>query len=167
MLRTGQEGDRFVFTMECPNNGDGLYKAFLNCSGGRRLLGTMLPEGNHLWLRRTLSKEESKTVGTVFSGEAVLSYRFPSGETPPPGWKWETSPWGLFQDAVLVKSSQNLKGALLREENNVRLLALPFDGGAFPLTPLFCFAKIYYLSGRPYAVFRLGKNGKPAPPHPQ
>lgn len=160
-LQVEQSGDRFILTAECRNNDFGLYKAYVNGGGSRRLLGTMVPEGNRLRLRRVLSGEEAQALGPVLSGEAVLSYRFPAGEAQPAGWQPEPLPSRLFQDAILAEAARELTGALVREETESRLLALPFDGGAFPLTPLFCFARIRYLAGRPYAVFRLGKTGMP------
>ena len=58
-----------------------------------------------------------------------------------------------------------LDGLLRREEDGFSL-ALPFrTDRRFPLTPLFCFAKVESLGEEHYAIFCFNRCGCPRPPH--
>ena len=116
-----------------PDDGRGLYKAYLSGPQGRFPLGALLPEGGTLVLRRTLSVGELERRGVW----------------PPTGGGVELA-----------------EGALLRREEDGFSLALPFrTDRRFPLTPLFCFAKVENLGEEHYAIFCFNRCGCPRPPH--
>lgn len=71
--------------------------------------------------------------------------------------------WGrpFFGDARLNAELAALSGALWRVEDGRRYLALPWDGGEFPLTELFCFARIRPIRGREYVVYCVDSENYP------
>lgn len=166
-LTVREEGDRAALEAERPDDGRGLYKAYLRGKGGRFLLGTLMPEHGRLGLRRTLPLAELARHGVwpVQSAEAELAFPFgkkqPSARTAP-GWRGEGEPARLLGDRVLSRAAQGLRGVLFRQEGTGFALAAPFrKNEAFPLPPLFCFASIETVGQREYAVFHFNGHGCP------
>ena len=61
-------------------------------------------------------------------------------------------------DAQLAKRSD----VLWRTENGRHSLALPWESGQpFPLTELFCFARVQTVQGKQCVVYRVGADGLP------
>ena len=136
----------------------GLYKVWIRGMGGRVLLGTLAPEQGELRLRRRLSRSqlERERCWPVVGGEVVLAFSF--GQE---GWQREEHPERLVNDVVLRQSMKG-KSMLLRQAGSGFLLSTPFDTGRpFPLTPLFCLAKVE--GGR--VIFSFDREGKPVLPH--
>ena len=90
-LSVREEGPRASIAAERPDDGRGLYKAYLRGRGGSVLLGTMTPENGRLLVRRTFSLDELRRRGAwpVLGGAAELAFSFRGEETPPQGWVWE------------------------------------------------------------------------------
>lgn len=169
-----EEGGRVAFEAERPEDGRGLYKAYLTGAGEKFLLGTFMPEGGMLRLRRTLTVNELSRRGLwpVTGGAAELAFAFgqgggqpqaqPSRQHAPQGWRLESAPGRLLGDRLLVQSAAGLTGALVRRREGGFDLALAYEfNRPFPLTPLFCFAHLEEINGRVYAVFRFNQKGCP------
>lgn len=170
-LSVREEGPRVVCQAELPDDGRGLYKAYLTGGGGRMLLGTLMPEGAALRLRRVFSAGELERRGVwpPDGGGAELAFAFqkdPAAPPPPPGWTYEARPERLMGEALLARAVSGAAGALLRREEGGFLLALPYRADReFRLTPLFCFARVERLGERDYALFPFNACGCPRPPH--
>lgn len=134
-------------------------------------LGTLLPEGNVLRLRRTFPVERLRSQGCwpVTGGRVQMTYAFtgqprccsapglegtgPSGDpvSPGPG----AGPGGRAGG----------RGMLCRRQDETFCLAYPWDPRRpFPLTPAFCLARVKLLRGQPHVIFRFRPEGVPIPP---
>ena len=144
-----EQGPRAVIEVWRPDDGSGLYKASLTGPGGRYLLGTLMPEGGRLFLRRTPSIDSLRRQGVwpVTGVEEILTCSF---QERPPAIEWE--------DPVLRRSAASLPPHTVRREDGGFSLRFPFDPRApFPLVPAFCFARLE--GGR--LVFSFRKGGIP------
>lgn len=167
-LTVREEGPRALCRAELPDDGRGLYKAYLSGSGGSFLLGTLIPERGTLRLSRTLTLDELKRLG-VWPPEGAsvkLAFSAEKSSASPTGWVREEHPARLLGEPLLSRCVQGLRGALLRRGEHDFFLALPWrTGETFPLTPLFCFARPERIAGREYAVFQFNAHGCPRMPH--
>ena len=144
------------------DDGRGLYKVWVHGSGGRQLLGTLMPEGGALYLRRRLSRSELERSGCwpVTGGETVLAFSFERGK-----WLREERPEQMVKDVVLRKALQG-QTMLLRRGEDGFCLSAPFDSKRpFPLTPLFCLSTIERVEGGSRVIFRFDREGNPVMPH--
>ncbi len=158
-----QQGPRAVIEVWRPDQGDGLYKAYLVGQSGRCLLGTLMPEEGRLYLRRTVTVDHLQRQGTwpVKQVEEELVCPFRPSDSPV---SWE--------DPVLRRSARNLpRHTVRREQEGGFSLYFPFDSRApFPLTPVFCFARLergqlvfsFEKGGLPYISCRQGENRREA-----
>ena len=167
-VRIREEGLRAVISARGADDGGGLYKLHLLGKGGSLLLGTMLPEGGVLRLRRTILVDQLRRQGLwpPTGAEIRLAYAFGQqtgeGTQHPAGWVREDHPARLMWEQLLKECAAPLKGGLLKREGEGFVLALPWEpGGVFPMTPLFCFASAERMDGRGYAVFRFTARGCP------
>ena len=161
-LTLWEEGMLVHLQAERPDDGRGLYKVWVQGPGGRLLLGTLMPEGGRLHLRRRLSRGELERSGCwpVTGGETVLAFAFERGK-----WLREERPERLVRDVVLRKSLQG-QAMLLRRGEDGFCLSAPFDSKRpFPLTPLFCLSKIERVEGGSRVIFRFDREGNPVVPH--
>ena len=167
-VQVREEGLQAVISARAADDGGGLYKLHLLGKGGSLLLGTMLPEGGALRLRRTIPVDQLRRQGLwpPTGAEIRLAYAFgqQTGEEArtPAGWAREDHPARLMGERLLRESAAPLNGGLLKREEEGFVLALPWEpGGVFPMTPLFCFASAERMDGRGYAVFRFTARGCP------
>lgn len=159
-----QEGDRAVCQAIRPADNGGLYKAWLHGAGERVLLGTLVPEGGALRLRRVMEVSALDRQGAwpPTGAEVVLAYSFASEPPPPPKWCWTDCPRRLLEDPVLSRCLQGTKRALLNRDIEGFFLAFPWSSHEpFPIPPLFCLAQLRPLSGKQYIVFRFSRQGRP------
>lgn len=164
VLRLRQEGPRVYMEAERPEDGQGLYKVWLHGDqGGKLLLGTLVPEGDCLRLRRTLSVSALERAGCwpQFRPAAALAFSFQDQERG--GWYCERQPGRLVADPVL---RAQLNGPMLcRRSGEGFSLAAPFrTDGPVPLTALFCLARMERWNGRPHLVWRFDPEGVPQLP---
>ena len=157
-----EQGPRVVIEARCDNKGDGLYKAYAVGDKGSCLLGTLMPEGGTLVLRRTLTADSLKRQGAwpIKRMECRLSHPF-QGASP-------AIPW---VDDVLRRSACRLPRHTVQRSGAGFVLIVPFDTRApFPLTPLFCLSRVengrlifsFREDGTPYIFQPDGKDRKEA-----
>lgn len=159
-----QEGENAVCQVIRRADSAGLYKAWLHGTGGKTLLGTLIPEGGALRLRRVLEIAALERQGAwpPAGAEVVLAYPFASESPPPADWCWTDCPQRLIKDAVVSKSLYGVKRALLKRDMEGFFLAFPWScHSPFPIPPLFCLAGLEKLAGGTYAVFRFSRQGRP------
>ncbi len=158
-----EEGPRAVVTAERPDDGRGLYKAYAVGPKGRLLLGTLMPEGKTLRLRRIVSLDELRRSGAwpVSSVAGELAFPFGGGD-PPPGWTWTDRPGELFQEPSLLRQASRLGRVLVRKEGQRWTLACPYRADKeFPLPEIFCFSRIKRINQREYCLFSFDAAGWP------
>lgn len=147
-------------------DGAGLYKVWLHGSETDLLLGTLIPEGGWLKLRRTVSRDTLERAGCwpILGGKTALSFSF-SSEVPrqyPSSWRWDHRPALRFSDSILAEAAAAVGPMLLRETAHGFQLAAPFDPKRpFPIPMLFCLARIDSVDGRFHAVFSFAADGTP------
>lgn len=144
------QGPRVEIQVKAREQEKGLYKAWLLGTGEPLLLGTLLPaEGKQLYLKRVITLDQLRRGGLWPVTGVKVGLAFPvAGETVPRGWQWMEHPERLTEDAFLQQLLQGQGRALCRQEAKGYVLAYPYDSHrAFPLCPLFCFAKLSPLEG--------------------
>lgn len=159
-----QEGEKAVCQAIRASDGRGLYKAWLQGSGGKVLLGTLIPEGGALRLRRVLEVPtlERQGVWPPSGAEIVMAYAFTPEAPPPPDWCWTDCPSRLLEDPMLSRCLRGTKRALLKRDVEGFFLALPWScHDPFSIPPLFCLARLEKLSGRWFCLFRFSRQGRP------
>ena len=157
-LTLWEEGTLVHLQVQRHDDGRGLYKVWIYGQGGRRLLGTLVPEGGRLCLYRRLSRVEleRERCWPVTGGETVLAFSF--GQD---GWVREEQPEQLVKDVVLRQALKGQVMLLRRVEKGFRLSHSFDTARPFPLTPLFCLAKVE--GGR--VIFFFDREGNPVVPH--
>lgn len=159
-----QEGENAVCQVIRTVDSGGLYKAWLHGVGGKTLLGTLIPEGGALRLRRVLeiAALERQGVWPPAGAEVVLAYPFASDSPPPADWCWTDCPQRLIGDPMVSQSLHGIKRALLKRDVEGFLLAFPWSRHEpFPIPPLFCLAQIKKMSGKRYVIYRFSRRGCP------
>lgn len=165
-LEFREEGAQ-VFCSVCRGmDGAGLYKVWLYGERADFLLGTLVPEGSALRLRRTLSADTLKRAGCwpIRGGKTAMAFSFAPQEQPsyPGSWRWDHRPSRRFSDPVMAESVAALGSMLVREMEYGFQLAAPFDPRRpFPVTMLFCLAQILPVDGQPHAMFSFRADGTP------
>ena len=147
-----EQGPRAAVEVWRPDDGRGLYKAWAAGPGGRCLLGTLVPEGNTLRLRRVLSVDSLRRQGAwpVERVEEELAWTF-----------FPQQRQVTFEDPVLRRSAADLPPHTVRWTADGFSLTFPYDPNRpFPLTPAFCFARVE--GGR--LVFSFRADGMPCFP---
>lgn len=157
-LALWEEGTLVHLQVQRHDDGRGLYKVWIRGPGGRRLLGTLVPEGGRLCLFRRLSRGEleRERCWPVIGGETVLAFSFGRD-----GWVREEHPERLVKDVVLRQALKGQVMLLRRQASGFRLSASFDTVRPFPLTPLFCLSKIE--GGR--VIFSFDSEGSPIVPH--
>ena len=159
-----KEEERAVCQAIRTTDGGGLYKAWLYGASGKALLGTLIPEGGALRLRRVLEIAALERQGAwpPTGAEVVLAYPFAPEVPLPSDWCWTDCPQRLIEDAVVSRCLHGVRRALLKRDMDGFFLAFPWSRHeAFPIPPLFCLSHIEMISGRRYVVFRFSRQGCP------
>lgn len=166
-LEVKEKGLRAVLTATRPDDGRGLYKAWVLGPTGRMLLGTMAPESGGLSIRRSISLAELNRCGAwpALGAEAELAFSFGAGGLPP-GWRAAEGAELHFADGSLGAQVRALSGAMLYTDRGGFFLAAPWSPRRpFPLAGLFCFADLKALGEETWAVFCFDPEGNPCVPH--
>lgn len=144
-----EQGPRVVVEVWRADGREGLYKAYLTAAGQRCLLGTLAPEGGRLYLRRVLSVDSLKRQG-VWPVQGVEERLVCSFQSQPAPVQWS--------DPVLRRSAKGLPKYEFRREEGGFSLSFAFDLRApFPLTAVFCFARVE----QDRLIFSFRENGMP------
>ncbi len=162
-LRVREEGALVVLEAWRKADGRGLYKVWLCGHRDRMLLGTLVPEGDRLWLRRRVFRQELERGGCwpLEGGECVMTFPF-SGRGS--GWQREERPGRLV--AGELSACFDGRWALYRKEERGFVLAFPFDPShPFPVPPLFCLARLERVDGQGHVLFYFDAGGNPLLPH--
>lgn len=148
-LRTEPDGADTCFSLSC-RLGPGLWRLWAEGTAGRLLLGT-LEGGGPVSLRRRFSDRLVRPVGTVVRGlaEEVGAAR--------------ADAWRPAREVPSFPAAEALpEGALVRRAGSVWLAAVPCaEDAPFPLTELFCLARIETVAGRRCVVFAFDASGWP------
>ena len=152
-----QEGLYNLFRAECTDSGGEICRAYAVGEKGELLLGVMEPIQGELRLIRRLSCRETEAAGPLRSCE-VRSISKEAEES----WQVLDHPGSFFQNGPFQNRLRQAERALWCEDGSVRRLALPYDAHKpFPLTELFCFARIQTIHGKEWAVFAFDRQGHP------
>ncbi len=126
------EGCYMTFSVDAPLLGGGVKKVWLfSDGGGRLLLGTLVPEGQRLRLRRRVSHSDLR-----FRGMAAPTSGQINPQEAAPGWSsLSTLP---LHDPELVAALAGLQGSWRRDGDSVEL-RFPWQvGQAVPVVSRFC-----------------------------
>lgn len=141
----------------CHGVGPTLLRAYLVGERSEMLLGVLAPEGGAYTIRRRLSHRETANLGKLVRCEARRD-----GEQ---AWERVSAPERLLSTPFFSRMLQGLPGVLSRQRGDRRLVAVPYDPAKpFPMTPLFCFAKICQIEGAKYVVFAFDARETPQMP---
>ena len=159
-----EEGRRAICQAISRAGEGGLYKAWLQGERGRALLGTLIPEGGALRLRRSIEVRQLTGQGAwpPTGAEIVMAYAFTPEAPPPHDWCWTDCPGQLLEERTLREVLRETRRGLLRRDPEGFFLAFPYsDRNPFPIPPLFCLARLERLGGNWYTVFRFSRQGRP------
>lgn len=155
-----REGLYTWFSARCPLPGEGLWCAWAVGDRGELRLGVLEPEGGEGAIRRRFSGRFTAPLGRLLRGEVR-----PAGTREPEDWTPAPAPDRLFRAPWLQRRLRGIQGALTRRTGSVRHLALPYDREKpFPLTTLFCFARLRRIGGADYAVYAFDGEDRPVFP---
>lgn len=166
-LSLREEGPRVYLEAARPDDGRGLYKAWVRGREGSFLLGTLLPEAGGLRLKRTVSRSSLERAGCwpVTGGSCVLFYPFPGPGGPGEAWTPEPIPDRLCGDPLVKESLRGRSGFCARRDGARYLLSAPFrPDRPFPIPILFCLASVEIRGGRPWLVWTFDGAGTPILP---
>ena len=148
-LRTEPDGADTCFSLSC-RLGPGLWRLWAEGTAGRLLLGTR-EGGGPVTLLRRFSDRLVRPVGTVVRGLAEEV-----GAARADAWRPAREEPSFPAAAALPE------GALVRRVGSVWLAAVPCaEDAPFPLTELFCLARIETVAGRRCVVFAFDASGWP------
>lgn len=155
-LSTEQEGLYTWFSARC-SLPEGLWCAWAVGDRGELRLGVLEPAGNQGTIRRRFSGQLTAPLGRLLRGEIR-----PAGVREPESWEPLPTPESLFRAPWLRQRLKGVQGALTRKTADIRYLALPYDKGKpFPLTTLFCFARLRKIGPSFYVVYSFDGQERP------
>ena len=135
---------------------ENLWCIWLLGEQGEIRLGVPEPKNGTHTLCRRISARSAAPLGKLLRGEARLLRRQTEG------WEQIQDPGRMFCPSSIRREAERCSGGLTRQEGTVRCLALPYGAKQpFPMVSLFCFARIYRINGREYAVFSFDGRGQP------
>ena len=136
---------------------DGLWCAWAVGDRGELRLGVLEPSGTQGVIRRRFSRRLTEPLGRLLRGEVR-----PAGVREAEVWEPVPDPERLFRAPWLRQRLKGAQGVLTRREGEGRLLALPWGSGKpFPLTTLFCFARLRAIGGASYVVYAFDAQERP------
>ena len=154
-LVTEEKGLYVLYKAVCrPSRG--LVRLFAVGERGELKLGVMQPENGCQTLCRSLSRRESADAGRLLRGELRPLVRRESGWHPVSGTEMP------FCRADLQASVREIDGCMVYYDEERCFWAAPFGTTEpFPLTELFCFARVRWIGKHEYAVFCFDAEGEP------
>jgi len=155
-LSIEREGLYTWFAARCPLP-EGLWCAWAVGDRGELRLGVLEPEERQGAIRRRFSRQLTAPLGRLLRGEVR-----PAGVREPESWTPVPAPDQLFRAPWLRQRLKGAQGALTRSAGEVRYLALPYDSRKpFPLTTLFCFARVRKIGTGSYVVYAFDGQERP------
>ncbi len=155
-LSSEQTGLYTWFSARC-SLPEGLWCAWVVGDQGELRLGVLEPMGTQGTIRRRFSGRLTAPLGHILRGEV----RQLEGHKQD-GWEAAAAPEAFFRAPWLRRRLKGTTGALTRAAENTRYLALPYDQRKpFPLTTLFCFARLQRIGTSFYAVYRFDAQERP------
>ncbi|MCI9332834.1 MAG: hypothetical protein HFG05_11810 [Oscillibacter sp.] len=155
-LTTEREGLYTCFSARCPLP-EGLWCAWAVGEGGELRLGVLEPEGTQGVIQRRFSGRLTAPLGRLLRGEIR-----PAGAKEPEIWAPAPFPDRLFRAPWLRQRLKDIQGAQTRQGGALRYLALPYEKGKpFPLTTLFCFARLRQIGEGTYVVYAFDGQERP------
>ena len=146
------------YTARCRLPEAGLWCAWAVGDLGELRLGVLEPEGERAAIRRRFSARMTAPLGRLLRGEV----RAVGGRAAPAAWEPAPAPDRLFRVPWLRQRLGGVQGVLTQTEGGVRFVAIPYDREReFPLTTLFCFARVRTINGGAYVVYALDAQGMP------
>ena len=156
-LTLEQKGLYVLFSAACQLPGDGLWYVWAIGETGELRLGILEPGANGAAMRKKLSQTEAAPAGTILRGEIRPQQERESDRV------WQRAGAGdLFRTPWLRDQIRGRKDVLISREGERTLLALPYcKTTAFPLPPLFCFARLIRIGGRAYVQYGFDPQERP------
>lgn len=152
-----REGLYTWFSARCPLPEEGLWCAWVVGDRGELRLGVLEPEGKQGTIRRRFSGRLTAPLGRLLRGEIR-----PAGAKEPGSWEPAPAPDQLFRAPWLRQRMKGAQGARIRQAGELRYLALPYDPAKpFPLTTLFCFARLRRIGGEDFVVYAFDGQDRP------
>lgn len=146
------------FEVRCRLPEPGLWCAWAVGESGELRLGVVEPEGGEAVLSRRFSRRLTAPAGRLRHGELRRV-------DPPEAWRPLEDPAALFRAAWLVERLRQTPELLVRRSGGCRLVSAPYDPRRpFPLTDLFCFARVTAMPGGRRAVFAFDEGELPVVP---
>lgn len=156
-LTVTESGMYADYRAACRIAGPAFLRAYLVGERSEMLLGVLAPEGGAYAIRRRLSRRETAGLGKLLRCDARRE-----GELT---WERADPPEKLLDSPYFSHMLQGVPGVLTQRRDDRRQIAVPFDPAKpFPMTPLFCFAKICRIGGERYAVFTFDRQERPLMP---
>lgn len=158
------EGEWVVFSLQHPAVTGGLCRAVALGDERSCRLGTLLPEGGTLTLRRRIRRDQLVKFG-CYPPQSVEFFLIPAAASihPPYGYELEPDPVALFHDSLLRQQAGRLNTAFVKPlAPEGFMLAVPYDGtGEFPLLSILCFARFDLLDEMPVVQYAFDGQGIP------
>ncbi len=132
------EGCYLTFKVNAPLWGSGVKKVWLiGDTGGKLLLGTLMPDGQRLTLQRRLSHSTLRCCGMSSPVSGMID---PPGPQIEDGW-YSLDTLELSDPYLTAEVKQAHRGSWRREKDTL-LLRFPWQvGQAVPVTSLFCLGR--------------------------
>lgn len=157
-----QEGDLALCRAIRTDLRGSIWKAWLLGGSGRVLLGTLIPEGGALRLRRVVPVAQLQRQGVWPPAGAELCQTDTAFPESPDGWQCIDCPARLMKEPLLRNALRNTERALLRQDGEGFTLGFPFDEKSpFPLSPLFCLCRVEQMNGKACLLFSFNRQGCP------
>lgn len=151
-LTTEREALYTWFTARGPlpdADGKTLWCAWIVGERDELRLGILEPSRDGGVIRRRFSERMTRPLGRLLRGEIR-----PAGVRETETWEAVTAPERLFRAPWLRQRLKGVQGVLTRSAGGCKYLALPYDKGKpFPLTTLFCFARVRPIGEKQYVVY--------------
>lgn len=155
-LSVEREGLYTCFSARCCLPQEGLWCVWAVGEQGELRLGVLEPARGGAVIRRRFSGQMTAPLGRVLRGELR-----PAGQRQE-DWLALQDSERLFRSPWLRRQLHGVQGAMTWSEEQRRHLALPYDPKKpFPLTAMFCFARLEWIRGRAYLVFSFDREEWP------
>lgn len=173
------EGSRIHLTATAPLLNDGIYKAFLIGDNEKLSIGIMMPNGNEMSAKRSVSEREFAALGSIQQGEAIMTVPFdpaaPLEDTSvssvgqnsiedDPDWLPEPYASHLFSDPSVAALWSGVQDCYKKIVSDGTLLAAVLkDEAPFSPVPMFCLGVSQTVHGKSCIVFKINPAGYPVP----